>query len=78
MNLFSKKRKTPGERYKIAFCDTPDLSSKFGEYKAIFDCYSTADHYIRMGWKRAIKGKTENAYQIEDAWLVIEKVLDTL
>ncbi len=60
--------------YKIAFCDTPDLSTKFGEWNGIFDTYSLADHCIRMGWGKAIKAKTTNAYQIDSAWLVIEKI----
>ena len=73
MKLFSKKHKNT-EKYKIAFCDTPDLSTKFGEWNVTFDTYSMADHCIRMGWGRAIKAKTENAYEIDATWLVIEKV----
>lgn len=71
MKLFSKKRK---EAYKIAFCDTPDISTKFGEWPGTFNSYDEADLDIRMGWNKAIKQKKENAYQIDDGWLVIEKV----
>lgn len=72
MKLFSKAHKG-AETYKIAFCDTPDLSTKFGEWNGIFDTYAAADHAIRMGWKKAMQGKTDNAYKIDGAWLVIEK-----
>lgn len=73
MKLFSKKHKD-AEGYKIAFCDTPDISTKFGEWNEIFDTYSAADHCIRMGWKKAIQAKTDNAYKIDGGWLVIEKI----
>lgn len=73
MKLFSKKRKDT-EAYKIAFCDTPDISTKFGEWNGIFDTYFSADHCIRMGWGKAIVAKTDNAYKINGGWLVIEKV----
>ena len=75
MKLFSKKHKNT-EMYKIAFCDTPDISTKFGEWNGTFDTYELADHCIRMGWGKAIRAKTDNAYKIDDSWLVIEKVLD--
>lgn len=71
MKLFSKKHK---EVYKIAFCDTPDISTKFGEWNGTFNTYLEADHCIRMGWEKAIQTKTDNAYKINGAWLVIEKV----
>lgn len=74
MRLFSKKHKNT-EIYKIAFCDTPDISTKFGEWNGIFNTYFSADHYIRMGWGKAILAKTDNAYKINDSWLVIEKVV---
>ena len=73
MKLFSKKHKNI-EKYKIAFCDTPDLSTKFGEWNGTFDTYSAADHCIRMAWGKAIKAKTTDAYEIDSAWLVIEKI----
>ena len=73
MKLFSKKHKG-AEVYKIAFCDTPNISTKFGEWNGVFDTYFAADHCIRMGWKKAIQAKTDKAYKIESGWLVIEKV----
>lgn len=73
MKLLSKKHQNT-EMYKIAFCDTPDLLTKFGEWNGTFDTYSAADHCIRMGWGKAIQAKTANAYQIDGSWLVIEKV----
>lgn len=74
MKLFGKKHEKK-EVYKIAFCDTPDLSTKFGEWDWTFDTYFAADHRIRTGWKWTIEEKVENAYKIDDAWLVIEKVV---
>lgn len=71
---FRKRQKEPKESYKIAFCETPDLSTKFGEWDGLFETYSAADHCIRMGWHDAIKKKENDAYQIDSAWLVIEKV----
>lgn len=73
MKLFRKKIDTQ-EKYKIAFCDTPDLSTKFGEWHFVFDTYSSADFSIRMGWGKAIERKVDGAYEIDDGWLVIEKV----
>lgn len=68
------KKKSPKEFYKIAFCDTPDISTKFGEWNGTFNTYFEADHCIRMGWYYAIKKKENDAYQIDDGWLVIERV----
>lgn len=73
MKLFSKKHKG-AEIYKIAFCDTPDISTKFGEWNGIFNTYAAADHCIRMGWEKTIQTKINNAYKIDGAWLVIEKI----
>lgn len=63
------------EKYKIAFCDTPDLSTKFGEWHSLFDTYSSADFNIRMEWGKAIEKKVEGAYKVDNGWLVIEKVV---
>ncbi len=75
MKKFWKKESKKEKGYKIAFCDTYDLNTKFGEWKGTFDTYEAADHTIRMGWNKSIIQKIENAYQINDAWLVIEKIL---
>ena len=75
MKLFGKKIYTQ-EKYKIAFCDTPSLSTKFGEWHATFDTYSSADCCIRMGWGKAIERKVDGAYELDDGWLVIEKVVE--
>ena len=72
MGLFSKKHKK-AESYRIAFCDTPDISTKFGEWNGIFKTYEAADHCVRMGWKKSIQMHVDDAYKIDDAWLVIEK-----
>lgn len=74
MKLFGKKVYTQ-EKYKIAFCDTPELSTKFGEWHSLFDTYSSADFNIRMGWGKAIECKVDGAYKVDDGWLVIEKVI---
>ena len=71
---FWKKESKKGKGYKIAFCDTYDLNTKFGEWNGIFNTYDEADHAIRMGWNKSIKQKKESAYQIDSAWLVIEKL----
>lgn len=71
---FWKKENKKEEKYKIAFCDTPDISTKFGEWNGTFDTYFAADHCIRMGWGKAIQAKTDNAYKIDGGWLVIEKI----
>ena len=72
---FWKKESKKEKGYKIAFCDTYNLNTKFGEWNGIFNTYDEADHAIRMGWGKSIKQKIEDAYQIDDAWLVIEKIL---
>ena len=71
---FWKKESKKEKGYKIAFCDTCDLNTKFGEWNGIFDTYAAADHAIRIGWEKAIQEKTDNAYKIDSAWLVIEKI----
>lgn len=71
---FWKKESKKEKGYKIAFCDTCDLSTKFDEWDGIFDTYAAADHTIRMGWGKAIQAKIDNAYKIDGGWLVIEKI----
>ena len=71
---FWKKESKKANGYKIAFCDTCNLNTKFGEWNGIFDTYAEADHTIRMGWGKSIKQKIDGAYQIDGAWLVIEKI----
>ena len=71
---FWKKESKKEEEYKIAFCDTYNLNTKFGEWNGIFSTYAEADHTIRMGWGKSIKQKIKGAYQIDSAWLVIEKI----
>lgn len=62
------------ETYKIAFCDENDLATKFGEYKCVFDTYDSADHAIRMGWRKKKEQRVKDGYRINGAWLVIEKI----
>lgn len=61
-------------RYQIIFCEKPDRTTKFGEYKQFFATEFAADHCIRMGWEKAIKGKVNDAYQVDDGYLMIEQV----
>ncbi len=78
MLKFFKKNKNEinKEKYKIAFCDDNDLNTKFGEYNNIFDTYELADHVIRMSWRKRREDKINDGYEIDDAWLVIEKIVD--
>jgi len=70
--MFSKKG-TPKETYKVVFCDTNDLTTKFGEY-GTYKTYETADHVIRMAWNKKKEDKINNGYKIKkDAWVLIEK-----
>ena len=71
---FWKKESKKEKGYKIAFFFFFDLNTKFGEWNGIFNTYDEADHTIRMGWNKSIRQKMENAYQIDSAWLVIEKI----
>jgi hypothetical protein len=69
--MFSKKG-TKKETYKVVFCDTSDLATKFGEY-GTYETYETADHVIRMAWNKKKEDKINNGYKINDAWVLIEK-----
>ena len=60
--------------YQIIYCDKPDRATKFGEYKQFFATESAADNCIKRWWGNAIKGKINDAYQIDDAYLMIEKL----
>ena len=60
----------------MAFCDNNDLSTKFGEHNNTYETYETADHVIRMGWNKRREDKINDGYKIDDAWLVIEKIID--
>ena len=71
-----QKQKEFKEFYVIAFCDENDLSTKFGEYNATFDTYFSADHTIRMGWRKEKSQKIKDGYQIRDSWLIIEKKIE--
>ena len=73
--MFFKKNKKDKkeETYRIAFCDENDLSTVFGYYDCTFETYESADHTIRMGWRKERKDKVKDGYKIKDAWLIIEK-----
>ena len=73
MKIFKKKEEKE-EIYKIALCDENDLSTKFGEYNSTFKTYDSADHAIRMVWRKNREDKVKDGYKINDAWLVIEKI----
>lgn len=72
-NLFSKKNKKETAQFIIAFCDTPNLATKFGGYHAIFETYAEADFNIRMNWAHA-KKVVEGCYKINSAYLIIEQI----
>lgn len=78
------KRQKPCPIYGIAFCSKPDISTKFDEYDKTFNSIAEAKQFIcnsgANDWDRAIKRNLENtidphenAWKIDDAWLVIEK-----
>lgn len=70
---FFKKNKKETAQFIIAFCDAPDLSTKFGSYDCIFETFHKADFIIRMCWSHAQKVK-EGCYKIDSAYLIIEKI----
>lgn len=61
-------------KYRIAFCDTPDLSTVFGHDKLLFDTKSEAEAYIRRAWHYAITEEINGAYHIDDAYLIAEQI----
>ena len=83
--MFFTKRREKKVVYKIAFCDTPDLRTKFGEDTILYNSFEDAEHRIykskACGWRNAVLAQEENfynkpfgAWKIDSAWLVIEKV----
>lgn len=72
ISLFKKNKKDTAQ-FIIAFCDTPDLSTKFGNYQCTFETFHMADFAIRMCWSQAQKIK-EGCYKIDSAYLIVEKV----
>ena len=71
-NFFKKEEKAK-EEYKVVFCDTNDLATKFGEY-GTYETYKKADHVIRMAWNKRREDKINDGYQVDDAWIIIEKI----
>ena len=69
---FFKKAKKETTRFMIAFCDTPDLSTKFGNDKSVFETFQEADFAIRMCWSQARKVK-EGCYKIDGGYLIVEE-----
>jgi hypothetical protein len=61
-------------KYRIAFCDTPDLSTEFGHDVMLFDTKSEAEAYICMAWHYAITEEINGAYHIDDAYLIAEQI----
>lgn len=73
-NFLKKKQKI--KKYVIAFCDTNDISTKFGEWQEKFDTYEEAKHRIfskACGWGKAILDTDEDKAKIDSAWLIIEE-----
>lgn len=68
-NLFKKNK----EKYKVVFCDENNLDTKFHEY-GTYETYETADHVIRMGWNKKREDKINDGYQVDNAWIIIEKI----
>ena len=70
-NLFKKNQNR--EKYKVVFCDENNLNTKFHEY-GTYETYETADHVIRMGWNKRREDKINDGYQVDNAWILIEKI----
>lgn len=61
-------------KYRIAFCDSPDLSTEFGHDVMLFNTKSEAEAYIRRAWRYAITEEINGVYHIDDAYLIAEQV----
>jgi len=73
-NFLKKKQKN--KKYVIAFCDTDDISTKFGEWHEKFGTYEDAKYRIFSkvcGWGRAILDIDGDKAKIDSAWLIIEE-----
>ena len=74
MKLFKKNKNRV--YFKIAFCEEPDLATKFGESIEIFDTYDLAKNRVFSkvaGWGKASQGRIGDMNHIDGAWLIIEK-----
>ena len=75
--MFFRKRNKSEERYTIAFCSAPDLSTEFGhEYE--FASYESAVHTIfskACGWGHVIAEKKDDMARVDDAWLIVRRTI---
>lgn len=72
MKLFKKKENK--KIYKIAFCDTCNISTKFSEYYVDYPTYEAAKNAIFSkvaGWGKAIQEYNGDNAKIDGAWLII-------
>ena len=69
---FFNKAKKETAQFVIAFCDTPDLSTKFGNSEETFKTFQEADVIIRRYWPQAQKVK-EGCYKLDGGYLIVEK-----
>lgn len=56
--------------FVVAFCDTPDLATKFGQDNISFDNYETALRSIKVFWPQAIKVQ-DDIYKVDGAYLIV-------
>lgn len=73
MKVF-KTKKDNKKKYKIVFCDQPDIATKFGEYDHNYDTFDEAEWAINSkanGWGKAIQYRKGDFYKIDDCWLTI-------
>ena len=61
-------------RYRITFCDEPDLSTAFGHDAILFWTREEAEAYLRRAWRNAITEEVNGAYRIDDAYLMVDKI----
>ena len=74
MKLFKKDKNKV--YFKIAFCEEPDLATKFGESGETFDTYDQAKYRVFSkvaGWGKASQGRIGDMNHIDSGWLIIEK-----
>lgn len=74
MKLFKKNKNKA--YFKIAFCEEPDLATKFGESIEVFDTYDSARNRVFSkvaGWGKASQDRIGDMNHIDSAWLIIEK-----
>lgn len=73
----NRKKQKAVPKYRIVFCDKPDMSTKFGQYHIVYDSYDQAEWTIRSkaaGWGRSIATQEGPFFMLESGeWLTVEE-----